>query len=77
MKLQVLGTGCPSCKKLSTAVEAYIADSGSDATMVKIEDLTEIMNFGVMSTPAFAIDGVVKSSGKILTPKQIKEIVES
>ena len=57
MKVQILGTGCPKCKKLSANAEEAIANSGVAAEIEKIDRLPEIMAFGVMSTPALAIDG--------------------
>ena len=77
MKLQVLGTGCPKCEKLKMNVEEAVAKLGIEAEIVKISEITEIMSFGVMMTPAFAIDGEVLSSGKILSvPDIIKYIGE-
>ncbi|MGI5817036.1 MAG: thioredoxin family protein [Armatimonadota bacterium] len=76
MKVQILGTGCPKCKKLAANAEEAIANAGVDAQIEKVEKLTEIMNFGVMSTPALAIDGEVKSAGKVLSAEQIQQILE-
>jgi small redox-active disulfide protein 2 len=72
MKIEVLGTGCTKCKKLyENAVEA-VKQSGREAEIVKVEDIKEIMAYGVMSTPALVVDGVVKSSGKLVSPEEIK-----
>ena len=71
MKIEVLGTGCTKCKKLyENAVEA-VKQSGREAEIVKVEDIKEIMAYGVMSTPALAVDGVVKTSGKLVSPQEI------
>ncbi|MFO8081339.1 MAG: thioredoxin family protein [Armatimonadota bacterium] len=77
MKVQILGTGCPKCKKLAANAEEAIEASGiDDAQIEKIDKLPEIMKFGVMSTPALAIDGDVKSAGKILSAEQIQTMLE-
>ena len=73
MKIQVLGTGCPKCKKLAENAEKAIKISEVDAEVVKIEDINKIMDFGVMMTPALAIEGDVKVSGKVPAPAQIAE----
>jgi len=76
MKIQVLGPGCPKCKALAANAEQAVADSGLNATVVKVTDINEILDFGVMMTPALAVDGVVKSVGKVLTPAQVREYLE-
>ncbi len=72
MKIQILGTGCPKCKKLTENAEAAARELGVPCEIVKVTDINEIMKFGVMMTPALAIDGTVKSVGKVLTPDEIK-----
>ncbi len=76
MKVQVLGMGCPKCKQLAANAEAAIEASGVDAEIEKIEKLPEIMEFGVMTTPALAIDGEVKAAGKVLSAADIRSILE-
>ncbi len=73
MKVQILGTGCPKCKKVAEVAEKAVAELGVDAEVVKVTDINEIMEFGVMMTPALAIDGDVKVSGKIPSIEQVKE----
>jgi small redox-active disulfide protein 2 len=75
MKIQILGTGCPKCKQLMANAEQAVRESGADAQIEKVSDLQEIMKFGVMMTPALAVDGEVKSSGKVLSAKEIAEII--
>ena len=75
MKIQVLGTGCAKCKTLTANAEKAVQELGSDATVEKVEDVREIMKFGVMSTPALVVDGKVMTSGKVLTPDQIKKLL--
>ena len=65
MKIQILGTGCPKCKKLYEETTKAVAAAGVDATVEKVEDIARIVEFNVMMTPALAIDGVVRSSGRI------------
>ena len=72
MKVQILGTGCEKCRKLAELAEAAVGELGIDAEIVKVTDLNEITEFGVMLTPALAIDGEVKSSGRIPTLDEIK-----
>ncbi len=75
MKIQILGTGCPKCKKLYENATAAVQAAHVTAEIVKVQDITEITNFGVMLTPALAIDGDVKSVGKVLSPDEIKKII--
>jgi small redox-active disulfide protein 2 len=77
MKIQILGTGCPKCKTLFANAEAAVKEAGIEADVVKIEQITEIMKFGVMTTPALAIDGQVKSSGRVLSAAAIQDLLES
>ncbi|MFH1283467.1 MAG: thioredoxin family protein [bacterium] len=71
MKIQILGTGCPKCKKLAEIVQEAVNEAGIESEIVKVTNINEIMNFGVMVTPALAIDGNVKSAGKIPTKEKI------
>jgi small redox-active disulfide protein 2 len=77
MKLQVLGTGCSRCKTLTTRVEEAIASLGVAATIEKIENLEEIVKFGVMSTPALALDGKVLFTGRVPTVREIGDLINS
>jgi small redox-active disulfide protein 2 len=71
MKIEILGTGCNKCKALEEATKQAVAKIGGFHEIIKVEDIVEIMNYGVMSTPALVIDGVVKSTGKILSVDEI------
>jgi small redox-active disulfide protein 2 len=73
MKIEILGTGCSKCKKTFESVEKVVKELGIDAEVVKVENIQDIMNYGVMITPAIAIDGEVKIAGKIPSSKQIAE----
>ncbi len=74
-KIQILGTGCPKCKKLAENAEAAARAAGIEYELVKVTDINEIMKFGVMMTPALAVDGEVKSAGKVLSIDDIKELL--
>ena len=74
-KIQVLGTGCPKCKKLHEAVELAVKELGIDAEVSKVDDIMEIMKFNVMMTPALAVDGVVKVTGRIPKPDELKAMI--
>ena len=71
MKIQILGAGCPKCKQLEANAREAVATKGVEAKIEKVTDIDEIMEMGVMITPALVIDGEVKSVGKVLTPDQI------
>ena len=75
-KIQILGPGCPKCKKLAEESEKAARELGLEFEIGKVTDVKEIMKFGVFSTPALVVDGKVKSVGKILDAKQIKDILE-
>ena len=76
MKIQILGTGCPKCKLLEANAREASAEINLNAEIVKVTDINEIMEFGVMMTPALAIDGDVKSVGKVLSKTQIIEMLQ-
>ncbi len=73
--LQILGTGCPKCKKLAENTEAAAQRLGIPYRMVKVTEITKIMGFGVMSTPALVVDGVVKVWGKVPSVEEIRKIL--
>ena len=75
-KIQIIGTGCPKCKKLTESAETAAKELGIDYEIEKITDINKIISFGVMMTPALAIDGVVKAAGKVLTPQEIKALLD-
>ncbi len=67
MKIQILGTGCPKCNKLAELAGRAVIELELDAQIVKVSDINEILSFGVMSTPALAVDGKVLLVGKVPT----------
>jgi len=74
-KIQILGTGCPKCKKLAENAEAAARELEIEFEIEKITDINEIMKFGVMMTPALAVDGQVEAVGKVLSPDEIKKML--
>ena len=77
MKLQVLGTGCSRCKTLTARVEEAIVSLGIEATIEKVENIEEIVKFGVMSTPALALDGKILFTGRVPTAREIGELINT
>lgn len=73
MKIEILGTGCPKCKKLTANAETAVKELGIEAEIVKVTKINEIMNYGVMLTPALVINGKVKVSGRIPSEEEIKD----
>lgn len=76
MTLQILGTGCTKCNLLEAEANKAAEALGGGVSVEKIMDLDTIQEMGVMMTPALAVDGVVKSAGKVLSKDQILEIVK-
>lgn len=74
-KIQILGTGCPKCKKLAENAEAAAEALGIEYEIEKITEINEIMKFGVMITPALAVDSQVKIAGKVPSPEDIKKMI--
>ena len=74
-KIQILGTGCPKCKKLAENAEAAAKELGVEYQIEKITEINEIMKFGVMVTPALAVDGQVKVTGKVAEAGDIKKML--
>lgn len=72
MKIEVLGPGCAKCKMLYDNVTKAVAEIGSTAEVVKVEEIQKIMAYGVMSTPALVVDGEVKFSGKVPSVNELK-----
>ena len=75
MKLQILGTGCPKCKKLAANAEEAAKGLGLDVEIEKVTDIDKIIDFGVMSTPSLAIDGKVVVVGKVPSVEEIKKLL--
>ena len=73
--LQVLGAGCQKCEKLKQHAQTAVNELGIEATVEKVTDITQITSFGVMMTPALAIDGEVKVVGKVPSTDEIKRML--
>jgi small redox-active disulfide protein 2 len=76
MEIKVLGPGCPKCKKTEEVVREAVAESGVEATVVKVTDMLDIARHGVFGTPAVVIDGKVKSVGKVPNKEEIKKWIQ-
>jgi small redox-active disulfide protein 2 len=74
-KIQILGTGCAKCAKLTENAEKAAKEAGIEAEVEKVTDIKKIMEFGVMMTPGLAVDGEVKAVGKVLSVKEIKKLL--
>lgn len=74
-KIQILGTGCAKCGKLTENAEKAAKELGIQAEVEKVTDIKKIMEFGVMMTPGIAIDGAVKAVGKVLSVEEIKKLL--
>jgi small redox-active disulfide protein 2 len=73
--IQILGPGCPKCKQLAANAEAAAKALGVAYTIEKVTDITEIMQFGVMMTPALVVDGQVKAAGKVPNADEIRKML--
>lgn len=75
MKIEILGTGCPKCKNLFNAAQEAVKETNISCEIEKVEDITKIMSYGVMMTPALVVNGEVKSAGKVLSVAEIKKLL--
>ena len=76
MKIEILGTGCPKCKKTSELVKEAVKELGVSAEIIHVTDINKIIDYGVMVTPALVIDGEVKVAGKIPRKAEIINWIE-
>lgn len=75
MEIKILGTGCPKCKALEKATREALIEAGIDANLSKVEDIVEIMNYGIMTTPALVIDGKVVVKGRVPSIAEITSLI--
>lgn len=75
MEIKVLGTGCPKCKALEKATKEAVTQTGVNAKITKVEDIVEIMNFNVMTTPALVINDEVVMKGKVPSVDEISKLL--
>jgi len=77
MKIEILGMGCPKCKKLYENAQIAAKELNIQVEIVKVEDIQKIMDYGLMSTPAITVDGEVKAAGRIPAPDEIKKWISA
>lgn len=75
-KIQILGTGCPKCKKLAELTEQATKELGIEYELEKVTKINDIMKFGVMVTPALVVDGQLKVAGRVPDVEQLKEMLK-
>ena len=74
--IKILGTGCPNCKITTALVEKVVAEKNIDATVIKVEDIMEIMKYNILSTPAIVIDEVVVLKGRVPKKSEIEDFLK-
>jgi len=75
MEIKILGPGCPKCKTLEKLTREVVEQNGIDATITKVEDIVEIMKYGVMTTPALVVNGKVEMKGRVPSSDEIKQLL--
>lgn len=75
MKIEILGVGCSKCKQLTANAETAVKELNIQAEISKVTDIEKITEYGVMMTPALAVDGAVVSAGRVLSKDEIKKII--
>jgi len=75
MEIKILGTGCPKCKTLEKLTREVVEQNGIDATVIKVEDIYQIMKYGVMTTPALVVNEKVEIKGRIPSADEIKQVL--
>jgi small redox-active disulfide protein 2 len=73
--IQILGTGCAKCQQLAANAEAAAKELGLEYRIEKITDMDRIADFGILMTPGLAVDGEVKSFGRVLSPDKIRPLL--
>ena len=73
--IKVLGTGCPKCKQMTAIVEEVLKETGSEATVEKVEDIMEIMKYNVLSTPVLVIDEEITIKGRVPSKAEVTELL--
>ncbi len=76
MEIKILGTGCPSCKALEEATRKAVTEMELDARITKVEDMAEILNYGIMTTPALVVDGKIVLKGRVASVEEIKKFLK-
>lgn len=75
MEIKILGTGCPKCRTLEKLTREVVTKNSINATIVKVEDITEIMKYGIMATPALVVNEKVEIKGRIPSADEIKQVL--
>ena len=75
MEIKILGTGCPKCKTLEKITREVVEQNGIDASITKVENIMEIMKYGVMTTPALVVNGKVEIKGRVPSSDEIKQVL--
>lgn len=75
MEVAILGPGCARCKATEKAVRKALLEMGKEATVIKVEDIKEMIKYGISMTPAVAIDGTIKLAGKVPSVEEIKSLL--
>lgn len=75
MKIQILGTGCPKCKKMAELAESAAKELGLQYELEKVTKISDILDFGIVATPGLAVDGKVLAAGGIPTAEQVKRLL--
>lgn len=77
VKIEILGTGCPKCEQLASNTSEAVRELGLDIEVVKVTDIVEIANRGVMMTPALSVDGEIKLVGRVAGTEEIKTLIQA
>jgi small redox-active disulfide protein 2 len=77
MKIEILGTGCAKCTALENNTKEALKEIGGFHEVVKVDDIVKIMEYGVMNTPGLVVDGIVKSTGKLLSVSEVIDLLKS
>lgn len=75
MEIKILGTGCSKCKTLEKLTREVIEQNNINASVTKVEDIIEIMKYGIMATPALVVDGIVVIKGRVPSQEEIKQVL--
>ena len=75
MEIKILGTGCSKCKTLEKLTREVIDKNGINASITKVEDITEIMKYGIMATPALVVNEKVEIKGRVPSTDEIKQVL--
>lgn len=75
MEIKILGTGCPKCKTLEKLTREVVEQNGIEATITKVEDIYQIMKYGVMTTPALVVNEKVEIKGRVPSSDEIKQVL--